>query len=219
MISLIKKVVSGSILLIFVLVFVMSNVFAQTTENSETEEEFELLGWTGGISLNSFTFDKEAATKQKIGEKATAIDVFASYYISERFAASAGIGFLQFDDQDAFTEEVIATSAFSSERDTAKSNASGMLAFGEFYYLVANASLPVQLKAGVGFGSVVSGDRSIDKCSDCKKEDIDIKGGAYGTVAAYRGFKDNTFNIGLSGRQFLSGDIKNAFGLWFEYIY
>jgi len=211
-----NKLIFGLILL-FVMV---SNVFAQTNSNDETAyDEFETHGWTFGAGISHIGFDEEIATAQKIGDTAFSVDLFASYYFSSRLAATAGFGFIQLDDEAAFTQQVVATDIFGSDVETANSDASASQVFGELVYLLTNASSAVQFKAGVGFGTIASSKRKIDNCTDCREEDIELEGGAYGTASVYTGVADDQYNIGLGGRQYFSGDIKNTATLWFEYIY
>jgi len=221
-----RKVISSSVFCIFMLGSMTSNVFAQATENSESEsvpatapvsESLGFTGWAVGLNLTYVTLDEEAATKQRVGDDAFSLDVFASYYPAPSYAATIGVGLLQFDDEASFSQTVVVTDVFGSETQAANSDASGMLVYGELNYLANTSALPVKLKAGVGFGAIVSADRSIENCQDCREEDIDLSGGAYATAAAYRGFSDDKYHIGLSAKQYFGGDIKNNVSLTFEY--
>ncbi len=210
---------ANRLILILIVFFAMSgNVFAQTATTDDSDD-IDNLGWTFGLGIAHFSLDQEAASKESIGDTAFSFDLNASYHFAPRFAVSAGLGFLQLDDNAKFTEQVLVTDIFGSDVETATSEAKGIYYYGELLYIATSASSPVQFKAGVGFGSIAGADRSIENCSDCTEIDIDLAGGPYATASIYRGFSDNKYNIGLSGNQFFSGDIKNTAALWFEYIY
>jgi len=215
-----NKFISKSFLIIALFFSAISNVYAQSESIDETEvDEFNILGWTFGMGASYFALDKENATRQKVGDTAFSIDLFASYYLSSRLAASAGVGFMQLDDEAEFTQQVVETNILGSDEKTATSEVSAIQVYSDFQYVVTNASSPVQFKAGVGYGTIASSDRKIENCSNCKKEDVDLEGGAYGTASIYRGIADDKYNIGLTARQYFGGDIKNTATLWFEYIY
>lgn len=198
-------------------IFNMTNAYAQTTTSETEPDELELLGWTFGAGLSYFSFDQEAAEKQLIGDTAFSLDLTASYYFAPRLAASAGIGLLQLDDEDKFTQQV--TDISGSNVETASSDARGIHYYGELLYTASNASSTVQIKGGAGFSSIGGADRSIKNCVNCEEKDIDLTGGAYATASVYRGIANDQYNVGLSARQYFGGDIKNTATLWFEYIY
>ena len=211
-------------LICFCLLFSTSKVFAQTTTEVDTESvtghnQYENSAWDFGLGVSYFLLDQENADEQEIGDTAFSLDLYASYYFTPQFAASAGIGFMQLDDKNKFTELVEVTDLFGTDIETATSEAKGIHYYGELLFIATNASSPVQFKVGLGFGSVASADRSINNCSNCTEIDIDLTGGAYATASVYTGIADGKYNVGLGARQYFSGDIKNTATLWFEYLY
>jgi len=226
-----NKSVGGSIFFIVLCICLLGNinkVFAQTITDDETESvtesateynEYENSAWDFGMGVSYFSLDQEHADEQLIGDTAFSVDLYASYYFSQRLAASAGIGFLQLDDNNKFTELVEVTDLFGTDIETATSEARGLHYYGEFLFIATNASSPVQFKAGLGFGSVAGANRSIDNCSNCTEIDIDLTGGAYATASVYTGIADGKYNTGLSAKQYFGGDIKNTATLWFELNY
>jgi len=214
-----RNKITSSILCVFIMCIMTGNVIAQETQNSEPEPEPKNIGYTGwtlGLNLSYVTLDEVAATKQKVGDEAYSLDISASFYVTPWYAVTAGFNALNFDDSAGFSQTVVVSDVFGSEVETVDSDASGIMVYGEMNYIAKRSVLPVHLKAGVGFGSIVRSERSIDDCEDCREEDINLSGGAYATASAYRGFYDDRINIGLNARQYFGGDIKNTVSLTLE---
>lgn len=191
-----------------------STSFAQDTSNEYVERT-----WTGGLGLTYFALDTAAAESQKIGDTAYSLDFFANYNISSQLVATLGLGLARLDDKAEFSQQVLVTSLFDTEVETVSSDAKGIHLYTELQYVLPPFTpLDLQFRGGAGYGVIGYTDRSIDDCSDCREEDIDLKGGAYVTAGIFREVWSEQFKFGLNLRQYVSSDIKSSAILWFEYI-
>lgn len=190
--------------------FSISPVMAQ-------DNGYERQGWTGGLGLSQFTLDEMAAAEERIDESAFSLDLFASYYFSSRMVATLGASLLRFDDNAEFSQQVLVTDIFGTEVETATSEASGFQLAAQIEYMTPPLStLEIQFRGGAGFAAIAGADRSIDNCTDCREEDLDIEGGPFFTASIFKSFSDS-FTLGLGGRQYASGDVKSTATFWFEY--
>lgn len=214
------KAIKVLIAIQLLMVAAMSPVWAQdNTGNQPPPEEHEMWGWTGGFGATHFVLDKNAAASQSVDDTAFSVDLFASYYFSSRLVATAGLGFVQLDDKAEFSQTVLATSLLGSDVETATSETSALHMYVEALYLSPPVSaLAMQFRAGAGYGTIGYADRSIKNCSNCRKEDIDFKGGVFVTGGIFKDITSSPITIGLSAKQYFSSDVKTSATLWFEYV-
>lgn len=210
------KLLKGFIAITVLSVATFGNAMAQ--DNATSIKVYEKADFTGGLGVSYLLFDKKAAAEQNIGDSAFSIDLFGSYYISPKMSATAGFGFVTLDDEAEFDQAVVNQN--TGERLTASSTASAINFYAELMYLlepVTIASRDVQIRVGPGYSGIGNADRKIENCSDCRKVDIELDGGVYVTGGVFREGWDESSSIGLSAKQYVSGDLKTAASLWVEY--
>lgn len=200
--------------------FAQDNPTSANANNAASDEEWEMWGWTFSAGLEYILLDEVAATSERIEDSAFSLNLNASYYFSSRIMANMGMGLLKFSDNAEFSQQVIVTNLFGSDVETVESDAGAIQFYTEALYLTPPVgSTNIYFRAGVGYAGLAFSERSIDKCADCREENIDITGGPYLTGGVVSEFGSNNFHIGLSIRQYLSGDINNSAILMFEYIH
>lgn len=163
------------------------------------------------FSIGRASFDSETAEAERIDDTATFIRAMWEGQKGQ-LVYGAGIGMYFYSDNDSFTQEV--EDSFG-DRDRAKSSASGITGIGEIGYAKPlNDNLALEMLGGVEF--MFSSERSIDYCSNCYEEDIDIDGGFY-VMPRLRISSSGSFNFSVSYQHFLSGDIDNTIAANFSW--
>lgn len=168
--------------------------------------------WIYTISFETIGIDKEAAAQEFIKDSAWSINIDAEYFFTSTLSSSIGIGFLSYSDRAGFSQTVQSTFEGIS---TESSSADALPIYAEFGYRnFFGHSNRAYWSARAGVSALAASQRGIDNCSDCREEDIDIDGGAYGLAGiGYR--VGNTWSIGLQYKQYFSGDLENSVGLNF----
>ncbi len=165
----------------------------------------------GGWELNGFfeqvTINSDAAAKSLIDTSAPSFGIGGEYYFANSLLiVGGGLEGLAYSDNNKFSQAV--RDNYGKTYD-ASSSASGTSLFVDagIHYPLPN-SLFVSAKVGA---TIVSSSRSIDNCNDCYKESIKIGGGGY--ALAQTGVAFDSFELSLSYKQYLSGDLESGLGL------
>jgi len=168
--------------------------------------------WNFSLDLDSMNINKDVAEREYIDNKATVVGFAVEYETGKAgIVVGSGIDLILYDDNAGFDQ--------NTNHGNKSSSASGSL-----LYLEAGPSLHFGAEdkaffdARLGYGNMIQSDRSIDYCSNCYSENINVDGGFYGTLAIGRLLGDH-FALSLEYQQFFSGDLDNSIGLKFGYHY
>lgn len=192
----------------------VSLVSAQSPDESDQTEQ----GWSIGGYYENLSFDSEAAYEEGIGDSADVIGLMGEYEFGvASLAVGMGLGFVDYDDEAEFRQLVEEDRLFGDDDVRLEtSDASALnyyLEFGPNYQFGEAQFFELSIKAG--YSGMIASERTIEYCSNCREEDIDINGGVYGLLGA--SFNVNSVNFGLQYRQFASGDIDNGVKVFGQY--
>jgi len=198
---------------LLLLAFLSTNVAAQDrlAEKNQAEK-----GWRPSLSLTHYKLESGNTTNQGLGDSAYGLDLIGTYYFSSNLAASIGIGVINIEDNNSFSETVESTTPFGSDTETLKSSATGLPLFAEVNYqntLIANT--PLRFRIGGGFKNITNSTRGVINCVECTSDELDIDGGAYANLGAFYTSRKQ-HKTGVTLKQYFSGDVKNSVILWFE---
>jgi hypothetical protein len=168
--------------------------------------------WNFSVDLDSMKINSDAAEREYIDDKATVLGFAAEYDTGKNgIVVGGGFDLISYDDNAGFDQ--------NTNRGNKSSNASGSLLYVEAGpTLHFGTEAKAFFDARLGYSHMMQSERSIDYCSNCYSEDINIDGGAYGTLAIGRLLGDH-FALSLEYQQFFSGDLDNSLGLKFGYHY
>lgn len=196
-----KKIKSA--LIVGALMVAGSNAYAQSNIGE--------WGYSGYISAVSI--DSDTALSQGVGDSAYSIG-FSADYLKGNWLTSLGMEIIIYDDNRAFTQVVEGSGLFNDgDISTESSDANGIVAYiGTGYQWRFGENKDVAFSLQGGFSHLFASDRSIESCSNCFSEDIDVDAGAY--VKATLSRSTDSFSVGVHVQQFLGGDgLTNAFGV------
>lgn len=164
--------------------------------------------WSWGITGSHNTFD-ESVFAQGIEDSATGFG-FELDYEKSGWYTTVSAEYLAYDDNLTFRQKVIGTGwANKGDSSTKSSNASGLLmgmASGVVRYY--GESNDIGLYAQGGINIMARSERTIEACSNCSSQDIDIDGGLFIKTGVKKKF--GRMNIGLHAKYYLSGDSLNS---------
>lgn len=128
------------------------------------------------------------------------------------WVTSLGVDIIFYDDNNEFSQDVIGDGLFNDgEHSRESSSAMGfLLSAASGYQWVFGKENKAALQLQGGFSAMLSSERSISNCSDCRSEDIDIDGGAF--VRAKLLGTGSTIKYGLVLTQYVNGDLGTAVG-------
>lgn len=161
-------------------------------------------GWSG--HMDHMTFDDEQAWDQGIDKNAFALGFAAEYATASDNILSLGMSFIFYNDNDEFAQYVEDN---WGDVDYEESSASAISVFAEYgprYRFGADNLSFFTVRGGVS--GVFLSERSIDYCSNCYSEDIDIDGGFYGVLGIGRSTSHVDFS--LQFQPYFTGDIDNV---------
>ncbi len=159
------------------------------------------------VELGQVKFDEAVANKEGINTTANTFRFSMEKKYTVWTVAGGIAGFL-YGDNENFKQSVV--DQFGNQ-STASSSSSSINIFveGGYSYAITDA---VSVDALAGHEHLISSSRSISNCSTCSSSDINVTGGFYlNPRVSYQW--DNGLKMSLVYRQYLSGDIENAFGL------
>lgn len=188
---------------------------AASAQDSSDNGPFDPSGtWAVGGGVEHVNFDKQQSAQELIEDSATALYFEGEYFFNRLFSTSFGMAFYSYDDNAAFSQWV---EDWTGDEDYTSSDASGIPVYAEAgYKQFFGADGRTYITARGGLSLMLASERSISNCSDCREEDIEIDGGAYGALGA--GVRlGNSFLLGVHYKHFFSGDIENASGISFSY--
>ncbi len=168
------------------------------------------------LTYNSTSLSKGATEAQGLNDDAGMLELGVSLTAVTGFGVSLGIGFLNFDDNESFSNVVVDDSGFvkieESEADAIPINAE------VFYENPVSNNQRWQYRVGAGYTAITNANREIAQCNNCFSQDLEIDGGKYisASVVWRTLLKPRSSRFGLSYRQYLSGDLENSVMLWWQ---
>jgi hypothetical protein len=184
--------------------FAVDNVIESTPKKSNPLDHH-----TWGVSLQTMSIDEEVAANNYIGDSMQSASLFWQGKKSN-VLIGAGLGILLMDDQGSYEVDVMRV---GGGNETRKAEAGGINFYFEAGYRHIIEKINFDLL--VGFEKI-SADRSVDNCSNCPEEDIDIQAGMY--FKPRIGYQVNDkFWMNLSYSSYLNADISNNVGLIFTF--
>ena len=198
------------LLLLLCLTTKISSVSANEKKHTEaaSTNNYDYSGWMLGIGY--YGLDKQNARQQLIGDSATFVKMGWEGQIGMLVYGVGMNGFL-LKDKGSFSERV--EDNFGN-RSTESSDADAFGAYGELGVSFAFASSNKFDLVG-GF-DILSADRSIGNCSDCRSEDIQLDGGLY-LEPRLRMMSDSGFIFSIGYRKYMTGDINGGLNLSFTW--
>jgi len=172
--------------------------------------------WSFYLTYNSTSLSTDTTETQGLNDDAGMLELGVSLTAVTGFGTSLGIGFLNLEDNESFSSVVVDDSG------------SAKIAESEAYAIPINAELfyenPIsnnqrwQYRLGAGYTAITNANRETTQCNNCFSQDLEIDGGKYISAAvAWRTFfKPRSSRVGLSYRQYLSGDLENSIMLWWQ---
>ncbi|MBN1673136.1 MAG: hypothetical protein JXR37_18970 [Kiritimatiellae bacterium] len=136
--------------------------------------------------LSYVMFNADAAERGGIAETGYAAGGEFGIGYGERLIIKTGLGLVQAEDNDSFTETVTYLYDYGDEVWEEESEVQGLSAFLEVDY--RHRFPRPQVYAGLGLGTLfIDLTRKIPNCRDSPTEEVDVDGGLYGVVfAGYR---------------------------------
>jgi len=167
--------------------------------------------WQVNVAYEEVNINQQVADHELIDSSAQSITLDGEYFFDPHVSTAIGIGLLSYDDNNAFTQQT--QSVWSNDVSNSSSTAQGVPMYLDVGYTqYSETSVPVYFTARGGFGVMLQSDRSIDNCSDCYSENIDVRDGAYALVGVGVNLF-SSFNLGVYYRKYISGDLEDSVGL------
>lgn len=201
----VSKILKSGLLALPLLTTTLSYAQEDAAEHTVTP------AWEWSVSLGSMNIDSESAANEAIGDSTDFVLGFSADYSTQRWITSIGLDWVSYDDKAGFSQRT--ENQFGREDDSS-SDATGLLFYGAFgpqWRFGQEQKTSVFLQAGLS--TMFSSERSIDYCTDCYSEDIDIEGGVFAR-AGFMQKVGNTMALGLNFTQYLrSDDLENGFNI------
>lgn len=167
--------------------------------------------WLFNVTVETLNIDQKVADEQLIEPDAPALFLEGEYFFNDTFSAAGGFGFIQYDDNNEFSQ--LTESVYGGDEESSDSSATGIpLYFALGYTRFYGSTLPVYWSMHGGASYMLESERSISNCSNCHSEDIEVDGGVYGEASAgINLFRSVT--LGVYYKSYFSGDMEDAVGL------
>lgn len=149
-----------------------------------------------GVSIGAMSIEPGAATQAGIGARSYGLQLDAGVLLKRHFYFGADLGGQFLDDHAQFTQNTTGGEMKSTASVTYLSALAGLRTG------VLNA-VPVALALNVGASATMTR-RSIDNCSDCAVDKLDIPGGGF--VEPVLVFGRRTVRFRVSDRVYLGGE-------------
>jgi len=172
----------------------------EQVQEQEQEQVQEGKRFVVGVTLNSMAIDPTTAASQQVRAQSWGMQFDAGLHFKRYLFVGIDFGPQFLSDLATFTE------------NTTGGEMKSTAALTYFSAMAGSRTRPFRLVSGIpavalglyGGGSVTKSLRSIDNCSDCRSDDIDIPGGAF--VQPTLVFGQGRARLRVSDRYFLSGE-------------
>lgn len=170
-------------------------------------------GFSYSLALDFISFDSGLAATRELSDSAAAFQLAGVYNFSRYFAASAGFGFFNLEDENQFSQLVVDDDGFVK---VAESETDGTTLFAEVYLQNApSTDGGIVYRLGLGAASIVGASREISDCDDCDSVEFDMQGGAYGLASVGMAIGERS-TFGLTARAYLDGDMERSVLVWWQ---
>jgi hypothetical protein len=156
---------------------------------------FDVAGFTSSI-------DSGAALREGVGERGWGFLAGGAYRLSPNLALGAELGGQYVKDEDVFTQQTTGGR---------RSSTTTLIEFAPYLGVRLPAGDRLQIGVNGGYG-VLFARRTIENCSNCFTEDLDLDGGLYVEPMLLFGARDS-LQFGATFRLYLGGDLKNYIGI------
>ena len=165
--------------------------------------------WSWSANVDRFEIDKKIAMEEGIETDYVAIGGAGEYYTQDsNMTLTLGLSIMFYDDNEAFSQRV--HDYWDNGYYYESSDASGGMAFIEYGPKIHFGSdNKMFFTARGGLSGVFFSERSINGCSGCYSEDINVDGGAYGVLGVGRNL--GYLAVSLQFQQYFGGDLDNGF--------
>ncbi len=191
----------------------LSTAHAETTQPQQVESDGAIHlaeRWIFNVNVESLSIDEEVAALEGVEPDAFAINIEAEYFFNDNLSTVIGLGYLGYDDNEEFTQ--LTEDAFG-DVDNSSSTASALpLVMDVGYTRFYAGKVPTYVSLRGGLTHMFASERSIENCSDCSSQDINVDGGMFVQAAAGINL-GRSFNLGIFYKNYLSGDLEDAIGL------
>lgn len=208
-----QKYLCLSILTVFINLLTSNNSFADHDYNNPIPKI------RAGINFERLFINHEAASSQLIDETATAVNLslnFGNQSIEKPYIDfGAGLSFIAFNDNGQFWQETVDEYGHIF---TANSRAKAF-----HVYFEAGPNMPISRYTNIdvkaGYTLPITSERSIDNCSACYSEEIDLDTGAYGQIGLSH--KIGNFSLKSRYKYYINNNngIEDSFSLGFDIGY
>lgn len=191
-------------------ILLSSLISTSALANDTNQRQSDYTGWSWSGHVDHINIDEQTAYEQGIEKTATAIGGAAEYYsTASENTLSLGASILFYRDNEEFAQYV---EDYWGHVDYSESDANAVMLFAEYgpKYRFGQDNMSFFSVRG-GVSGIVGSERSINNCSNCYSEGIDIQGGVYGLIGI--GQTLGSFDISLQFQQYLSGDLDNTIRL------
>ena len=165
------------------------------------------------FSVGQVNFDSPVAVQEGIEDDALYWKLGVEYQ-ENNYIIGGGFSIFSYSDDESFSQLVEDVFGDTS-REESSAEAFNLFVEGGYKFDLGSG---FSLALLAGFEAVLSSERSIDFCSDCIEEDIDIESGFYVAPRITYQFSNN---IVVSGtfQQHLQGDVENSVFFTIGYLY
>ncbi|PCK03766.1 MAG: hypothetical protein COA42_19830 [Alteromonadaceae bacterium] len=173
--------------------------------------------WLFHTNVESLSIDDAVAQEQGVDSSAAVVNFEGEYFFTKSISSNMGIGVIIYDDKNSFSQQT--ESRFGGDRDNSSSDARAFPVFVDVgYKKFFGSETPAYATVRAGVATLLASERAIGNCSNCRSEDIDIDAGAYVLVGTGVNFS-SFWGLGIHYKQYVSGDLENAFGLNATFMY
>jgi hypothetical protein len=200
--SIMKKLLS-------LLIISTTNLLAAATYAEGTQPDATLSRTTA--NLERFSLKPEASTDLGVGQYANALSGTRRWYNTQTATTlNVGLGIVFYDDAARFKQDV--TLSGTNYTETRSSQVTSMLLeadYGWLKYFGEQQKNYWTLRGGYTLLPLAK--RDIGSCIDCRKDRVDIKGGAYGVVGF--GHLFGSTEVLIEYRHYATGDLNSGLRL------
>jgi len=183
-------------------------LFAFSTEVLASPPQGE---WRLSLEADYHTLSPEVRAAQGLGRAAGGIDFATTYYFAPQFAVKLGFGFGGIADDGSYAMTLTSN---RGDTDTFNTSIDWSSFFTEAFYQSPERRSGFGYRAGLGYTLIPDTERTIDICGNCPTDTISLDGGVFLSASAFHQYKIG--KLGLSFRQYLSGDVQTGTMLWWE---
>lgn len=153
---------------------------------------------TFSLTVGTLSMDSAAAVRSKVGDRSWGLELGAGVLVKRHFYFGVDLGGQFLDDSAQFTQSTTGGDMKSSAAITYLSAATGVRTG-------MMPRVPLALAVNVGASKTI-GRRSIDNCTDCRVDKLDMPGGAWVEPSLLVGLGRRSVRGRVTNRIFLGGD-------------